>query len=86
MPYIMQHRREFYQQWISNIPCPKTSGELNYIITKLCNNYLKCHGKKYVIMNDVIGALDGASKEFYRRVIAPYEDKKIEVNGDVYDG
>jgi hypothetical protein len=35
-------------------------------------------------VNDVVGALDGAKAEFQRRVVAPYEDKKIRENGDVY--
>ncbi|WP_439397023.1 DUF6899 family protein [Bradyrhizobium sp. PMVTL-01] len=35
-------------------------------------------------MNDVLGALDGAKAEFYRRVAAPYEDAKIADSGDVY--
>ena len=30
------------------------------------------------------GALRCAQMEFYRRVAAPYEDKKIQENGDVY--
>lgn len=35
-------------------------------------------------VNSGIGALEAAKLEFYRRVVAPYEDKKIFDNGDVY--
>jgi hypothetical protein len=35
-------------------------------------------------MNDVVGALEGAKAEFQRIVVAPYEDKKMAENGDVY--
>jgi len=35
-------------------------------------------------MNDVMGALSGASQEFYRRHVAGYEDECIKKNGDVY--
>ena len=35
-------------------------------------------------VDDAVGALDGAAREFYRRVAVPYEDKKIKENGDVY--
>jgi len=50
----------------------------------LAKEYLIVHGKGYRTMNEVLGAFDAASKEFYRRVVAPYEDEKIEQNGDVY--
>lgn len=33
---------------------------------------------------DILGALEGAKLELYRRKISPYEDIKIEENGDVY--
>jgi len=41
-------------------------------------------GPSYQTINDIIGALEGAKMEFYRRVVVPYEDKKIKDNGDVY--
>jgi len=31
-----------------------------------------------------MGALNGANQEFYRVVVAPYEDAKISENGSVY--
>jgi len=77
MPYIPQARRDF-------ISIPETSGELNYMITELVNLYIKEHGKNYTILNDVIGALECAKLELYRRVLIPYEDEKIKQNGDVY--
>lgn len=33
---------------------------------------------------EIGGAIECAKLEFYRRVAAPYEDKKIAENGDVY--
>ena len=35
-------------------------------------------------LNAIIGALECAKLELYRRVAAPYEDDKIIENGDVY--
>ena len=32
-----------------------------------------------------MGALEGVKLEMYRRKISAYEDRKIEMNGDVYD-
>ena len=43
------------------------------------------HGKSYSVMNEIVGALECAKLEMYRRIYAPYEDEKIEANGDVYD-
>lgn len=62
----------------------ETSGELNYQITKLIFEYFKGNGGRYQQINDILGALEGAKLEFYRRIVAPYEDKKITENGDVY--
>jgi len=82
MPYITQKRREMLNDWET----PQTSGELNYLLTILCKEYLEVHGEKYATYNDIVGALEGAKLEIYRRKIAPYEDKKIKENGDVYGG
>jgi hypothetical protein len=61
-----------------------TPGVLNLQITKLCLEYLETAGKSYWECNDVIGALECCKLEFYRRLVAPYEDIKIKENGDVY--
>lgn len=63
---------------------PLTPGELNYAITCLCREYIMSRGASYANINDVMGALESAKQEFYRRVAVPYEDKKIKDNGDVY--
>lgn len=76
MPYIKPELRD--------ITIAKNPGELNYLITKLCNEYLKNNTESYRTMNDIIGALEGAKLEFYRRVITPYENQKCFENGDVY--
>lgn len=60
-----------------------TAGELNYQITCLCDQYV-AHNLDYQAINDVLGALEGAKLEVYRRVAAPYEDRKCRINGDVY--
>lgn len=59
-------------------------GELNYRITKLLNAYISARGLKYILLNDCIGVLECAKLELYRRIAAPYEDKKCRENGDVY--
>jgi len=80
MPYIKQEDREALAQGLA----PQNCGELNYAITELCLEYLRTKGIMYQTINDILGALEGAKLEFYRRVAAPYEDTKIAQNGDVY--
>jgi len=62
----------------------ETPGELNYLVTTLAQRYLARHGTSYATINAIVGALECAKQEFYRRVAAPYEEKKIAENGDVY--
>jgi hypothetical protein len=81
MPYIDKTRREAFAKKVLSI-C--NSGDLNYLITQLCQEYLELQGEKYHTYNEIIGALECAKQELYRRKIAPYEDKKIKENGDVY--
>ena len=83
MPYIKQERRNAFADPENNTEI-ETSGELNFILTKVVQNYLRHKGTSYSTINDVIGALEGAKLEFYRRIVAPYEDTKIKENGDVY--
>lgn len=67
------------------LPYGCTVGELNYLITRLCRLYLERNGTSYTHVNDVVGALECAKLEFYRRVVVPYENEKWHQNGDVYD-
>lgn len=86
MPYIKQTDRERLDSKIKSladsISMEQRAGEVNYSITKLLL-ILKGEGK-YKDYNELIGALESAKLEFYRRQIAPYEDKKINENGDVF--
>jgi hypothetical protein len=76
MPYIKQSDRTADLK-------PSTPGELNFVLTRIVFAYWQERGN-YQAINDVLGALEGAKLEFYRRVAAPYEDTKIAENGDVY--
>lgn len=78
MPYIPAKDREaLWGKGVENA----TSGELNYAITLLL---LGTGPKCYEDYNRLIGVLECVKLEFYRRAVAPYEDKKKEENGDVY--
>jgi hypothetical protein len=80
VPYINRvARRELRYRTSCN------TGELNYEFTRVVQQYIEKYGLSYRAINDVIGSLEGAKQEFYRRVAAPYEDEKLKENGDVYD-
>lgn len=87
MPYINEDRRHHYSELDETIDSYdiKSPGELNYLITLLCLNYLSSSApNSYSEYNDVIGALESAKLEFYRRRVVDYEQEKIKENGDVY--
>jgi len=90
MPYITKDLRkeiiDFPKGGIIevNIDMIGTAGDLNYVITTIIADYFARTSKKYQDINNIIGALECAKQEFYRRIVSPYEDKKIKENGDVY--
>jgi len=59
-------------------------GDINYIITRILLAYLCGTNMSYKTLNSVIGILECVKMELYRRVVEPYENKKIKDNGDVY--
>jgi len=95
MPYIDKKLRKEYDDFVdllskkvrtlseqdARTPC----GDLNYIISTLIEKTYGEYGDCYSDFNEKIGILECAKLELYRRRVAPYEDKKVEVNGDVYD-
>lgn len=83
MPYIEFKDREHLDANERTFS-PMSAGELNYAITSMFVRYVNDHGLCYQTINDIIGAAEGAKAEFQRRVVNPYEDKKIKENGDVY--
>ncbi len=80
MPYITKESRRRLEAGLVRADNP---GDLNYQITKLCLQYLADKGLRYQHFNDIMGALEGAKLELYRRHVGPYEDIKIKENGDV---
>ena len=85
MPYIKPADRARLDAKIDELATlikpDQRAGELNYTINRLM---LALQGAgKYADINELIGALECAKLEFYRRKAAPYEDKKIAENGDL---
>ncbi len=83
MPYIDSSQRNLLELTGA---FAGSAGQLNYQITLLIRKYVELNSPMdYQILNDVLGALEGAKLEFVRRVVNPYEDSKIAQNGDVYN-
>ena len=87
MPYIKEKHRSFYNGYIKDIiniinrfDEQGKAGQLTYIITKLL---LLTKPKRYHDYARLIGVLECAKLELYRRQVAKYEDIKIEENGDI---
>jgi hypothetical protein len=80
MPYIDPDLRPDID---NGLAMPSTVGELNYKITREVDEFLN-GAVNYDAINEVIGVLECAKLELYRRVGAPYEDMKGAANGDVY--
>jgi len=86
MPYISQDDRDGFEEFrgvIADVN-PTTAGELQYMIAIMIKEFMKNSDYRYQDMNNVMGALNGANLEFYRRYVGPYEDECITKNGDVF--
>ena len=92
MPYInkedrrrieeaMQDDCNLIEELASRITC---AGDFNYVVTRLLHECINNWGMNYDTLNELVGAMECCKLEFVRRVVSPYEDKKIEENGDVH--
>jgi|WetSurMetagenome_2_1015567.scaffolds.fasta_scaffold584397_2 hypothetical protein len=88
MPYITSDYREELDANIWELVSTlvkwsdgkKMDGCVNYIFTKILK---QVYDENYHDYNAAIGVLECCKMELYRRSIAPYEDTKIKLNGDV---
>ena len=83
MPYILKEGRKLFDRCIEAMPRICAPGELNYVITKIIHRYAKKGSENYSTYNEIIGVLECAKQEFYRTVVAPYEEEKRKENGDI---
>ncbi len=87
MPYITQEERRELDPIIDQLidalrkaPKDRVDGRLNYVIYRLL---LNLYEPRYFEYNRAMGVLACVSQEFYRRIVAPYEDKKMRESGDI---
>lgn len=83
MPYIKKEDRDFLITF-TGTESPSSAGELNYCITSMILGYQDKNKLSYKTINEIVGVLECAKQEYYRRVAVPYEESKIRENGDVY--
>jgi len=84
MPYIKPKRRKAIAP-IANMLLDEVQedGELNFALFYMFKLDWVNDGPSYWKARDFIGELNECIAEIRRRYLAPYEDKKIEENGDV---
>jgi len=82
MPYINQDDRLAMDDVVDAMLLAgvKPDGKLNYILFKYCKLIVEPGYNNY---KNFIAELTECAEEIRRRFLAPYEDKKIEENGDV---
>jgi hypothetical protein len=82
MPYVTQDKRPTLDTLVDIMDSMgiKADGDLNYVLFKYCKNHIKPGYNNY---KNFLGELNECSQEIRRRLLAKYEDKKIEENGDV---
>ncbi len=87
MPYISKEERKQYHLAVSNVihkldRADWNPGHMNYVMyTILKAAWIR--NASYNNGNKLMGVLASVSAEFYRRLMVPYEDDKMDENGDV---
>ena len=90
MPYIKEENRKRFDEALrvlfSEVAKQETTpGDLNYLITSILLKFEVSRDREsYDTWNSIVGVLECAKLELYRRHIASYEDLKIIENGDVF--
>lgn len=90
MPYIKQAERRRYDKLIEKLAVEVgfvddilLPGHLNYVVTKLTARVIRQRTPSYYHLHMILNVLPMAEGELRRRILDPYEDKKIEENGDL---
>ena len=84
MPYIKQKEREFLAKWLDGLNTvlvdmtnkgKKNNGIVCYVLYKILVDVYA--NSNYEVMSNALKVLESAKLEFYRKIMAPYEEKKM---------
>lgn len=90
MPYIKQERRKNLDELVDPLILllntmteggTKNTGDVVYVLYKTLKGIYG--GGNFEIKSNALKAMDSTAREYYRRVMSIYEDRKIEENGDI---
>lgn len=70
-----------YKQNLTNEEFLSVCGDINYAFSRILAGLMD--NASYPKIAIITGVLENIKQEFYRRVAAPYEDLKIQQNGDI---
>jgi hypothetical protein len=88
VPYIPPTKRSKYNPLLEELIAElqingiESDGDVNYCIARIISGVYAEGG--YWVFNRAMGVLESVKQEFYRRRLAPHEDKKCKENGDVF--
>lgn len=98
MPYITQEDRNYIDQQIismydgtvnltatilKNAPSGKVKGAFNYFVMRLFCHTFDVGNAGYTDLSDSIAVMGDMEHELRRRLLDPYEDKVMKLNGDL---
>jgi len=90
MPYLTDDARAKIDDHINDLidvlinTDVSVPGGLNYAICRVADGVIAAKGESYSIYNTLLGSVEAAKLEIYRRMVAPYEDVKCQANGEVF--
>lgn len=92
MPYVQHLWRLRYQKDLEKVISKlvedtfggrENNGVVVYIIYSIIKKIYGRDASNFEVKSNALKVLRATELEFYRRVMAPYEDKKIQENGDI---
>jgi len=92
MPYVAEKWKYKYQKCIENLSSRliedtfggrENNGVVVYAIYLMLKRIYSRGVSDFEVKSNALKVLESAKLEYYRRVLVPYEEEKIKINGDV---
>lgn len=84
MPFLSPMQKAEVNEKMKEGRC-LNEGELTYVLTKLIVTNWHSGEGNYAALCQIIGALECTKMQFFKEIVVPYEEKKKQLNGDVYE-